>query len=76
MRPELFSGPGPLSLTASVKNLLQPSGARQQSSGVLFLTPLFITERKRHYIGRTGYLESQWLIIMGYFKPIMVYFGV
>ena len=22
------------------------------------------------------YLESQWLIIMGYFKPIMVYFGV
>ena len=21
-------------------------------------------------------LESQWLIIMGYFKPIMVYFGV
>ena len=25
--------------------------------------------------GRT-YLESQWLIIMGYCKPIMVYFGV
>ena len=22
------------------------------------------------------YLERQWLIIMGYFKPIMVYFGV
>ena len=29
---------------------------------------------------RTGihrlYLESQWLMIMGYFKPIMIYFGV
>ena len=23
-----------------------------------------------------SYLESQWLIIMGYFKPKMVYFGV
>ena len=22
------------------------------------------------------FLKSQWLIIMGYFKPIMVYFGV
>ena len=22
------------------------------------------------------YLERQWLVIMGYFKPIMVYFGV
>ena len=26
--------------------------------------------------GTWGFLESQWLIIMGYFKPIMVYFGV
>ena len=25
---------------------------------------------------RRSYQESQWLIIMGYFKPIMVYFGV
>ena len=24
----------------------------------------------------TTCLESRWLIIMGYFKPIMVYFGV
>ena len=24
----------------------------------------------------TYFLESQWLTIMGYFKPIMVYFGV
>ena len=24
----------------------------------------------------TTFLESQWLIIMGFFKPTMVYFGV
>ena len=28
------------------------------------------------FSGLSNYLESQWLIIMGYFKPIMAYFGV
>ena len=31
---------------------------------------------EKHSCTDPKYLESQWLIIMGYFKPIMVYFGV
>ena len=42
--------------------------------------PLKVLESRRDPkttdISRNLSLESQWLIIMGYFEPIMVYFGV
>ena len=38
-------------------------------------TPPF-PERAVEYFRRKSYLQSQWLIIMGYFEAIMVYFGV
>ena len=38
------------------------------AEGLQRFTWMLLEPRKR--------LESQWLIVMGYFKPIMVYFGV
>ena len=41
----------------------------------LYWGPLIVGKISIEYISQV-YEESQWLRIMGYFKPIMVYFGV